>query len=1118
MNTPKLLTLKVLALKNNSSGNVTIPEVTCWNGEKGDWIELCKTINEIDYNAKALENIQIQTNKFSPLTKEKCTQIKDYTKIELLKDVNFFWCDKLPCDFLRLKKTIIVKSEEKISDAVSAIIPGIGRKIGFENVITDKKYRYPLSYNETLLNNIQMVAFYNIYGSTDNTSIENTNSNVIAYEFLQNADDSKRRNRTDQISNDFSVDKEKNNNEIVLRYSEAGFSAWDFYCIITRGRSGNDQSEENTGRFGTGFKSVYAICNKVEIYSKDIKCVLDTEDIPDAGDDDNLKLIQGFYKNDTAKNRNRHSPVPVFGKISGRENSNETEIHLYFKDTQKRDELYEQITAPENYIFLKNIEPPKSSPYLRENGYYYCCPDKTEGQKPILEMYFPPVNEDYNPHKNLHPIYCNLPMDATEKFLFFMNVPQVITTEDRRSFVCDGSSTGNINAIANKYFWDKIFPNIQTAFETFAKSHPDIAYKYAEWNKKTIKFACNSEGINFSEEINIDFPDFKIIPCKKFDKGLCSLNDIINGRVRVLTDNFYSWLEKHKECSPTIPFVEKKVIDFIKVVNPVINFTPWKTVLDTLGYDDDKLVERCLDCLRPELYYKEDNVRIDKNDKLFGIIKDNSLEKLAQFNSEIYNKDINYAVELFENGMVAFKTMNGSYSVYDSEKTYYIDWGNSNTSEGEGFDRVIVSLPAVAVSDEVLEISKLFCNKETAKNVLQNENDSFIEFAISRTKSAESRKETFRCLEQLVLENVEKAYKPFLLLVKQDSWTISAELLNSEVIDKDLIKATNLQFTFDDNSKIIQLSTTSNVDISLLYENTVDEPKRNEIAQKFHLFADIDKVDKEAKDVYFYEISKNLTGYVNGIYDSKGIAVIVHGNGKKNEALKKFLNKLFGCDTFSVCKEYKRMESNPSDESKEVPFNGYNDIEKNKGKSDYIKNFLDVTLSEAQTLLKEYSEDELKKHLINTYQPKSVKNQGVDVYLDFKGYGISNKSRKKKVIPICPVCKGELYAEASNIKIRSIVVNQKRFPLLLCSNCYKTLDFTKSAKLDISESQCKDYLNKILFNKKATVNLSLEFSGNDNIKESKLKLTFLHKAMLYSILFPKNTNEQHNDSERYDQV
>ena len=89
----------------------------------------------------------------------------------------------------------------------------------------------------------------------------------LIYELLQNADDCHYRNTTElpKISIIFGINKK----EMVLKYNEDGFSEEDIKSITSIYQSDKKiTDEETTGHMGIGFKSVFAVANRVTIWSK----------------------------------------------------------------------------------------------------------------------------------------------------------------------------------------------------------------------------------------------------------------------------------------------------------------------------------------------------------------------------------------------------------------------------------------------------------------------------------------------------------------------------------------------------------------------------------------------------------------------------------------------------------------------------------------------------------------------------------------------------------------------------------------------------------------------------------------------------------------------------------
>lgn len=568
-----------------------------------------------------------------------------------------------------------------------------------------------------------------------------TNSNIPANELLQNADDSKRRNRTDGdgIGNDFEVcqDAEK----IILRYSEAGFSLWDFFCIASKGNSGNRDTNTNTGKFGSGFKSIYSICNRVEIVSRGVKCVLEPTD-----------------------SCQKEFPVPEFSVLEN--DDHKTEITLFFESEDMAGNFFEELLAPEKYVFLKNIEyPGENYPYSRDNeknkgkGFYY-CPETNDGEKPLFELYFP---LPYDVLRS-YPLYCGLPMDCAARLPFMLNVPQIHPTEDRRNV-----STNDHYAKPNHDILENTLRALKEGFEAFAKAYPDTAYRYMP--KDEIKLL---DGITLK---TTDTDYYVIYPYKKKAEivGPESRKTIVGGfnsKIKVFTKTLYRCLGlkgvDETNMNEDLAYIDHDIKVFL-FDKGNIEFHNCFTVLDTIfgnawpSLEDAAFINCCLPFLREELYSCDDNL-------YQHIIKFKGPATLAKFNNE------DGAVNYFRSGKVAFKTLNGGYRVCKSdEKFYYIKYSpkendlvNKYRNKSMAcFDRVIIdatlNCTIIDKDDNIFYLEKLLEDGIAAKVFFIGENQTLIEFALD-WKGVNSCGDTVTWLCDIIEESSEPDKKYYELL------------------------------------------------------------------------------------------------------------------------------------------------------------------------------------------------------------------------------------------------------------------------------------------------------------------------------------------------------------------
>ena len=589
-------------------------------------------------------------------------------------------------------------------------------RLGFDRSVFEKQKTPITSFEacQPLLEKLTREAETYILNNTmNNADTQETNSNDPAFELIQNADDSKRRNRTNEVGEDFSVTKSETQDgaKIVLRYSEAGFSLWDFFCITARGYSSNTTEALNTGKFGTGFKSVYTVCDKVEIFSGDVHCVLDTGDNPwgESRFDDILKS----------------SPIPRFSKreITNPAEANMTEVHLFFyklagisANRKKANEFYERLIAPENYVFLKGIDYPGPSEYPfprdkgNEYGFYYCYyPDgeSPEDMKPLYELYFP-----FEVDEHLYPLYCGMPMKSEKRFPFMLNTPRIEIKQDRTGIMPDSES--------NRRYLEQVFSSLQAGFEEFAGNYPEYAYSYIPDDGIDIHYY---KGI--IRAYNMD--EYRIYPYHCGDSVSCTSKNNIgrNKDVKIFSDTTYDCLQFEGVdpglINSEISYIDREIKEIIFADRQV---AAYPTLLDKLFVNgptfgktkDAEFINSILPFLRDELYNEESPEKLAKE---VNIIKGRGTGTLAKFIGE------SGAAKHFRSSLVEFETVSGFRYGSDKKKRYFLSERNNdliksyrgktdldsviidesliNNSVLVGADTELLSLTPTGVNDYVFE-------------------------------------------------------------------------------------------------------------------------------------------------------------------------------------------------------------------------------------------------------------------------------------------------------------------------------------------------------------------------------------------------------------------------------
>ncbi len=641
-------------------------------------IDICNIINETPAN-------KVKLSEKEKLVEYKPDDMERYSEIGI---TDFYTCANLPVPYLRLGNKLVLDSEDSLKEAVKEIDKDFYCIEDFiaecENAPGSKNEASTFEKHGKLLAKLTTVARKNLQHSMDFTPVTNTEYKP-AYELLQNVD-GKRESKEDYFGITW------DGTAVTLEYKEKmGFSLWDFCCIVVKGIS--NQDKESTGKFGTGFKSIYSVCPKVEIFSRDIKCVLDTQ-----------AEVSGEYM----RQKMKRSPVPIFSQCI-RERSETTVMRLCFNSESEASDFYDELVCPENYVFLKNISYPLDGYTYSKENCFYCSYSKEGDDKPIFEVCFPLEYDE----KKRYPVYCLLPMSDSEKLPFLLNLPQILTTNERTGISANPENREFNIAVLKEVLTEEY--GLQAAFEALAEKHVNIAHSYAH--------SCEISGIS------PDFDAFEIYPYKECGKlkGYVSKDDITNiwSETKVFSGVFYWLLEQEKVSESALPadllYIDRETA---KLVGAEVNYSSildkiYKTMEDIsdLSDKDVKFINDCLPYLREELY--------SCDDELISIVKRQGLWELARFNGE------DNAADYFERGDVAFWTLDG-YRTYVNDGRKYYRIGNSEgiAPDFDGADRVICGTHPITPDGCVISLTDVFSNEDMTKEFLREEPAGLVKMAI----------------------------------------------------------------------------------------------------------------------------------------------------------------------------------------------------------------------------------------------------------------------------------------------------------------------------------------------------------------------------------------------------
>ena len=521
----------------NKNRKLTLPSISEWTKD------ICEAINSLPFDKECYLYLSELNESADEIEKFKILEtINDNYKVNSIYKSN-----DLPdgINFVRFNGCVVLRDDDRIDEYInkckSSIVENLGIVSKFDivktNLLEQTKSINKYSVVEDDLKNISKICALSAKFSSSNRPEAGTD-NIIWNELLQNAND--------HILDDGNMFIDISEEQVVLKYSDKGFSIRDFIAVSTSGNSGNviNNEENREGRKGTGFKAVYNLFEEVIIESGEVRCGLkdgEYKKLNIAKDDIILPKIDeiGEWENSAEK---KYYPIPLFEKIENTDKttkitlkfSKESKVENYVKflkgifgeDYSNYEENFE---ASKVFLFLDKIKkidfningksfPFDKEKYISENYYkeekgfeiadellvqntYWNKEEREEilEKKSKITLLFPKNDEEIEIEKC---IYSTLPIkNANYKLPFYINLP-LLELDDSRTGLTENRKEWNKGIIQLALCGeDSSFSKIFNGF-TEDGSNDDIITKRKSYKYFPYEFLKDDlEGISWKETL-----------------------------------------------------------------------------------------------------------------------------------------------------------------------------------------------------------------------------------------------------------------------------------------------------------------------------------------------------------------------------------------------------------------------------------------------------------------------------------------------------------------------------------------------------------------------------------------------------------------------------------------
>lgn len=1113
---------------------IELPELTYW----GSYI--CDALNAIDYN-KTGHIILNKKDNLKEITDESIKKI--YEKLpSLVKVDKVYVYGALPGKYVRFNKTVILGEENKdyATEAAESIQKGLSifQEYVYGKKIEEMKFQGNVDNIRNICNTLSLkITLQNVFNENDEKV--GFAENDVWNELLQNAND--------KINDGKLYVKIDEKNSVTFSYKEkSGFTVKDYYAISTSGNSGNLGNPDRLsteGKKGTGFKSIYRYFDVVEIDSAvkigleksgiRIKCRLDrnqTAEVNEGKKCAEFKNIEDLEDEDRKDRAKKCYPIPKFEVYEGckehttviklsqekdgardflsKVNSNSFVKRLLFlnniSDFQienkgsvieftkeiKDDRIEIRDIQGEKLVFSGHIYESELQQYssLPGAGRVEKVPDWVEnGQRKVQVIFQDSVNESVA--KGMAYQYTTLPWEtakneSTYKENIYINNPWY-DLDDKRSGICfNGENENNlVYNEYNRYIWTQVhIPALEAAYKKIGEKIPKKLYRYSieGAGKESLNKICKDILI---KAYNTDYEEGRELTDKNQARDIWNWSGWSeNDKLLCLS----KWILGKNICENT------KIFSFSNINFPNLTIPGWmsfqqcqKKIKEVSGID--VILEQCEEVftktIRTELYTYQNEI-VDEEDLILKeLLKSKAYEAFLGGETQKLSGKGKEVLNLFNGGCLRYRK--GDRYISSNENLYFsrsdLDHPNVVTI-GEGVPEYI---------PQENNLDKIFSDKEFLKKIVESTESrvSVIEKYLEKefisiwttvqhylnelADSGELNENQQRLLEKYLEKSVQgrikwkKIYKKVLASKNIKYYDKKGDQLN--VYPK---------YEFDDLSEL---------DASLIeqFEDRVDEKVRD---KEETIIVD-NRCEMITLDTFFKEyirFSPKGANMVVGDYKGKWCFVV-----SREDAIGSILSKCFNCNDYVTPQVMKNMDCTPAD-----VFKG-SAVKTETLKKDLVE--LIKIINEDPILTEKIQElrsnNELLKDLF--IRPFSFNNH------EYMGYG-AEKFKDKR----CPVCKGIMIAEKSNIKIRNIQIKKGySVPFFMCENCYNAVKYAKrvwlnnvldkkNKTLENNRKSKEDYENlKNQIVEKQSCELVYEMHLQEK-KSLEVKLSFFHLLLI----------------------
>lgn len=1071
--------------------------------------DFCQALNSLEYCKEIQFTLwQVSANPITCFLDAQCMNyFPEVTKSPKVQNIYFH--DDLPVSYVRFAGTVVLKNQDEsaINDCKNTMLRGLGLLANFQNTLEVLKNSEEMPEFEKL-KTITKMSVLQASVTMDGSKNRDDYEFDVINELLQNAND-KVCDRTVNVTID--------NEGLTLSYNESlGFLLRDFLAVSTLHNSGNKGISEranSTGHKGTGFKGVYKYFNKVVIQSNGFKCTFDdtkgsikNESIPwnrNVTDIDYDALVNVLAERTKNQDNKSHYPIPMFKEQDPQKDDEKmTKIKLTFKNDESKESVQSVLGNVDllqnsmKHLFLFNIDEFtindnkwNRNDYIEHNFYIFeeliplailnSMIEKSKNKVPDhLQQYLENTNDIISKPKRtitvLFPktlpensiennLFVGLPVAQNADFSgnFYVNSPLFDLQDNRKNLQDNSEWNGQVD------LYTKLF--ILKIIEQLSMKHPDIAYRYFPYhyiNNWAVFWRVKDREENITQEILLTKFICGVQSSNQTSDELYSIQDVIEGKIELLPAYAYKKMLNSQKYSQETPFIYYKDDgQFFEFLLGRQNSSGGKIFSQVSEEQEQPFYLWALQSL------SIDTTKQVYTDTINEILRDNDRQ-------ELHLQGV-YHIDSFTEHM---KNFFGCISFSFEQNTYRGCFKNQRNS------LYIHDKHLLSTQDPILVVVKKY--SETLyrfQKELENANTRSLSDFIKE-----------RCVA------VKTTADSYVILTENMYWTESDWLKRNNIFNcncNDNINIEKLKDCCKPFDKRHKWTNEFFSDLTDYNEHTLKEGKVPKYSFEFDKFANLSvgllercesvipqsKLDEQSQfpDFQGKTIKELLMGRTCVVNKSDGhnhrwTFGYEQGEGSDNlclilfneYSLPKLMKEFFDYDGFTMSNKFTSMKCRlPA-----MQFDSWTTLDVDNG------------VCPKDFIIKLDDKEFIKKCLVERYQCKKDEK-----WLNFKGYGVKQE---------CPVCKANLPAQLSQLRIKSVRMTQSAWiPILCCINCSDAFNYTKEVyfyddlERDLYEKE--DLIKKIKTNEKIILRLVMfDFSTCDY----SLDITPLHRMWMLEAL------------------